>query len=684
MKKILYLLLFILSVNSALSQSDSIQTKKIYSVADLEKVIQLNSLWKSKIGNDSLWAGKELDDSTWEERKTQFTILKRNPQDSVFNGEIWFRYRFDIDSTLVNVPVSLSVISKGDAVVFLNKKYLGKYGNPDHIFGKAEKNAPVIFAFKKPGEQVLSVHYKDTLYKKDKLSFNQQGFEISLMTPEKFVEKSEQNYYLWTIFSSLGVIFLTLGVIHLILFGFYRKFIPNLFFGIFNICSGFSLLFIYSNSFIDGFNMIRYMDAANSDNGVFNLIGGLAISATVNFLFSKNKTRFYIFVALVTVIVFLAYFVSKTFVLFYSFITPIIMFEAIIVVFIAALQKKQGARIIAGGLLLSFTFALLFGFIIGIISGMGKTNTFLMVLVVIFGVLAFFSTPFAMSAYLASNFASVSRQLKKQLKQVNSLSEQTLKKEQEKQELLENKKHFLESEVKERTKEIEEQKQQIEEQQQALLVEKQKSEDLLLNILPKDIADELKEKGESKIKQFDDVSILFTDFTNLDKVSDKLSSQELLDELNHCFKAFDHITTRYEIEKIKTIGYSYMAVCGLPMENKNHAQKMIEVAMEMRNFIQNYQQERIAENKPYFKIKIGLNSGEVVAGIVGIRKFAYDIWGDAVNTAARMKGRSEEGKINVSQATYELAKEQYDFEYRGELEIKGKGLTKMYFVENKK
>ncbi|MEG1266202.1 MAG: adenylate/guanylate cyclase domain-containing protein, partial [Myroides sp.] len=120
-----------------------------------------------------------------------------------------------------------------------------------------------------------------------------------------------------------------------------------------------------------------------------------------------------------------------------------------------------------------------------------------------------------------------------------------------------------------------------------------------------------------------------------------------------------------------------------PLENDNHAKKMIEVALEMCDFITSYQEERRKADKPYFEIKIGINSGEVVAGIVGIKKFAYDIWGDAVNTAARMKARSENGKINVGSTTYELAKSHFDFSYRGELEIKGKGLAKMYFVETK-
>jgi len=213
--------------------------------------------------------------------------------------------------------------------------------------------------------------------------------------------------------------------------------------------------------------------------------------------------------------------------------------------------------------------------------------------------------------------------------------------------------------------------------------EKQKSDNLLLNILPEEVAEELKETGSSEAKHFDSVSIMFTDFKEFTKLSEKISSRELIDELNHCFKAFDEIIVKHGIEKIKTIGDAYMAVCGLPVPHGNHAQKMIEAALEIRDFIEDYKHKRQKEGKPFFEMRIGINSGEVVAGIVGIKKFAYDIWGDAVNTASRMESNGAVGKINISESTYELAKNDFDFEHRGEIETKGKGKINMYFVESK-
>ena len=211
--------------------------------------------------------------------------------------------------------------------------------------------------------------------------------------------------------------------------------------------------------------------------------------------------------------------------------------------------------------------------------------------------------------------------------------------------------------------------------------EKKRSDDLLLNILPHEVAEELKEKGEANAQLHNEVSILFTDFEGFTKLSEKLSPTELIGELNYCFSAFDTIVTKHNIEKIKTIGDAYMAVSGLPSATPDHAVNVVNAAIEIRDFMQEYKKLRQAEGRLYFEMRIGINSGEVVAGIVGIKKFAYDIWGDAVNIAARMESSCITGKINISESTYELVKDNFDTEYRGEIEAKGKGTVKMYFVE---
>ena len=212
---------------------------------------------------------------------------------------------------------------------------------------------------------------------------------------------------------------------------------------------------------------------------------------------------------------------------------------------------------------------------------------------------------------------------------------------------------------------------------------KKLSDELLLNILPFSIAEELKIKGSAESKLIDMVTVLFTDFKGFTQLSEKFTPQELVAEINECFSEFDKIMLKYNIEKIKTIGDAYMAAGGLPTSNKTHAQDVVSAAIEIQEYMSNYEKIRTAEGKLFFEIRIGIHSGPVVAGIVGIRKFAYDIWGDTVNIASRMESSGEVGKVNVSESTFELTKEMFKFEYRGKITAKGKGEINMYFVEQK-
>ncbi len=223
-------------------------------------------------------------------------------------------------------------------------------------------------------------------------------------------------------------------------------------------------------------------------------------------------------------------------------------------------------------------------------------------------------------------------------------------------------------------------------QRNRIAKEMEVSDKLLLNILPAEVAIELKEKGYADAKHFDEVTVMFTDFKGFTQIAEKLSAVELVAEIDNCFKAFDEITSRYNIEKIKTIGDAYMCAGGLPVTNKTNAVDVVNAAIEIRNFISQRQSET---NKPKFEIRIGVHSGPVVAGIVGVRKFAYDIWGDTVNIAARMESSGEAGKVNISGSTYELVKDltegkpsKFKFEYRGKVLAKNKGEIDMYFVES--
>ncbi len=216
--------------------------------------------------------------------------------------------------------------------------------------------------------------------------------------------------------------------------------------------------------------------------------------------------------------------------------------------------------------------------------------------------------------------------------------------------------------------------------------EKNVSEKLLLNILPGEIAQELKEKGKTEARDFDMVSILFTDFKEFTEIAEKLTASELVSEINHCFEAFDGIIEKYNIEKIKTIGDAYMAAGGLPVPTNDSVKNTVLAALEMQDFINKRKAEMDALGKTAFEMRIGIHTGPVVAGIVGVKKFQYDIWGDTVNTASRMESSGEVGKVNISQATFELLKDDPDFtfESRGKIEAKGKGTLEMYFITRKR
>ena len=174
---------------------------------------------------------------------------------------------------------------------------------------------------------------------------------------------------------------------------------------------------------------------------------------------------------------------------------------------------------------------------------------------------------------------------------------------------------------------------------------------------------------------------MFTDFKNFTQASERLSPEELVKEINYCYCAFDKIIAKHKIEKIKTIGDSYMAAGGLPVENNSNPLDTVNAAIEIQSFMRHLKIQRDKENKTCFELRIGIHTGPVVAGIVGIKKFAYDIWGDTVNVASRMENSGEVGRVNISGTTYQFVKDKFDCEYRGKIEAKNKGMIDMYFVD---
>lgn len=213
----------------------------------------------------------------------------------------------------------------------------------------------------------------------------------------------------------------------------------------------------------------------------------------------------------------------------------------------------------------------------------------------------------------------------------------------------------------------------------AMELEKQRSEMLLLNILPKDIARQLKDGSNGKgyiASSYDSVSVLFADIVGFTKLSATVSAEDLVRLLNGIFSGFDQLSEKHGLEKIKTIGDAYMVVAGIPMERADHAQAIARMALDMQIMIHEFKQSAAED----ISVRIGIASGPVVAGIIGIKKFIYDLWGDTVNTASRMESHGEPNRIHISDGTRQLLGDDFVCEERGYIQVKGKGEMRTYFL----
>lgn len=227
----------------------------------------------------------------------------------------------------------------------------------------------------------------------------------------------------------------------------------------------------------------------------------------------------------------------------------------------------------------------------------------------------------------------------------------------------------------------EELKQKVDERTIELRDERDRSDELLLNILPKETADELKAKGTATVQQHGTVSVLFTDFVGFTNITERISHKELIESLNRYFWAFDEIIERYQIEKIKTIGDAYMCAGGIPVSNQINPIKVVLAGLEIVDAVVEVNKKNSALGTEKWQLRCGIHTGEVISGVVGKNKFAFDIWGDAVNTAARMESSGEVGKVNISGSTYEKVKDYFECTHRGQIKAKNKGEIDMYFVD---
>ncbi|KAA5534815.1 hypothetical protein F0919_09410 [Taibaiella lutea] len=644
------------------------------------EVLHLDTVLLNKYSGNSLienWKftaqyipGKEpIDLSSW---KPLSTLSGEDLNDTLhklgFTGIGWFAKEFYIDSGLTNKPLAFSFNGYGAFDIYLDGKLIHTFGTFKSVTTKAKyvnpKLEPVIFSLAQPGRHVLMLHLEN--YFVITPGANSLASDFSVAINVKYADAAVELYanglYIsFTIMYGVLILFLALAFVHFMFYLFYRKSSANLNFGLFNLSMSvmFGCIFALSNIKFEWVHTIALFAML-----IALFTACLSLHAFVNSLYYRKKWGF-ILITVLGVLLFLSSFYNNDIVgqSLFIFLVIFTAIDAVIKIIIAMRKKIPGSHILGCGILFFF-FSIAGLFLYGFLtSGHFEVTpaTLQGILLIMLLILILFSIPFSISAYLAWEFAYLNKSLSKQLQQVDRLSQKTIAQEKEKQEILANQNEVLEQEVKLRTEEI--------------IAEKKKSDDLLLNILPAEVANELKEKGEAEAKLFDHVTVLFTDFVNFTQMSERMNPQQLVAQLHENFKAFDEIMERNGLEKIKTIGDAYLAVSGMPVANDKHAYNAVKAGLEIAAYIRNQQYEN------RFEVRVGIHSGPLVAGIVGVKKFAYDIWGDTVNTASRMESSSEAGKINISESTYRLVKDDFTFIHRGKIDAKHKGAIDMYFVE---
>jgi adenylate cyclase len=678
MKKLLLVLLLLPLLVHARSVAHIITRSYIHN--DTTGFISFDNNWKICIGDDTAMARPGYPDSSWDSGRIDFRYsIGGTHRTDTFSSICWLRMHFITDSTLNNVPLSLWMTHYGASEVYVDGSLITHYGKikgADSSTYYDPQGIPVVFSLASPGAHVIAIRYANykAKYVQARYGIDFSGIKTYLGMAENAVARIHNFAGFTFVNAMLFGILLAFGIAHLFIFFFERSSLANIYLTLLSVCLSGIFYITYRNNLTNDpqvtfTNRIVTFAVAS--------IGCLAFSGLANSLFGSNKKRFRVF----AVICLANFFFSRFQHLIGGFIyvaMGIYAFVEVTILTVRAMYRKvKGSRIVGVGILF-FTVFFFASIVFFSLHGDVSDGDVVGKIYLIFAALAILSIPVFMSLYLAWDYAYVNRSLADRLVQVEELSAQAIQQEQEKKRILEDQNEVLEKEVVSRTRQVTSQKEEIERQHEQLKTEKQKSDNLLLNILPAEVAEELKEKGGTTAKLYDKVTVMFTDFVDFTKASERMAPEELVNELHTCFKAFDEIISRYNIEKIKTIGDAYLAIKGLPEPDEAHAEKIISAGLDIIDFMAD---RRVKLGQNTFEVRVGVHSGSVVAGIVGVKKFAYDIWGDTVNTAARMEQNSEAGRINISQATYELVKDKFSVIYRGEVAAKNKGSLNMYFVD---
>jgi len=624
-------------------------------------------VWLYHAGDLPEYAVPDYPDDDWDTISSRLDIT--NKGQDLFPGIAWFRIHLEIDSSLFDVVTSLTMIQVGASQIFHNGKLIKSFGKIGTEFvpeiTENPKDVPIILNFGNATRHVIAVKYsnKEAFARMKNYNATLAGFRMNVSTYETALGALSNQIGYSNMILALFLIFVVLGGLHLLLYFFLKEKKANLFYSLF--VFGFSIMLFWTyavNSFLVG--PIVSIKLGYLISLMFPWVLVPLVRMLYHLFFDKTPRMFWVIIALSCFLPVWYFFKGAFMEVFLAIFTILVFFEVIRVTGIAVLRKKSGIWIIGTGVIIFIVFFAVIALIILmhgnlVINGESFWGTFL-VLSILFSVL---SIPLSMSVFLARDFAQTNKNLKIQFENVKVLSAKTIEQEKEKQRILEGQKERLEVMVTERTRELAE--------------EKEKTEQLLLNTLPLKVVNDLKMNGKTEPESFDEVTVYFSDIVGFTNISTSLEPAVLIGQLNDIFTAFDNIMERHHCERIKTIGDAYLAVCGMPERHENHAENMAKAALEIRQFLE----ERNQQNSIQWKIRIGLHSGKVVGGVVGIKKYIYDVFGDTINTTSRMESNSEPMRINVSETTYRLLQSKFRFTPREPMEIKGKGLMRMYFLE---
>lgn len=614
--------------------------------------------WRYQPGDVRAWSRPEFDDSSWPLGASSEVPLHWS--DARWPGRGWFRLRIDAHQLAARTPLMLSVEQAGASEIYLDGERIATLGvvgsNLVEEHAVLHVRPPPLIELAPDRPHVLAVRYSNFYAQPlNHILAQSGGFTVRLTSYTEWSRSAlanERRTYGTLMF--FVAVPLLLAVIHLALFVFLPRTRENLYCALFmgalslltytrleldvvHTVTSYLLLhrlFLMAIVAFSLFSLLSLYTTFARVKGVwFYLLQCAGLALLVWPLFAESERSFRICAA-------------------FGFVTSL---EAMRVSFLATRAGRDGAVLVFGGMVL-FGLAVIYNVlrIFELVPAQTYSSDTMNV-----GILA---AALGLSFFISRNYALTTVRLERKLREVEELSQRNLEHEREKQVFIAAQNERLELQVRDRTAE--------------LSAEKTKSDDLLANILPLEIAAELKEKGVSTPRRYEEVTILFSDLTGFTSTVAAIPAHRLIRELNELFREFDDIAGREGIEKIKTIGDAYMAAGGLPEPRPDHAQRCIRAALAMQNCIAT----RNIDSAIKWRMRVGLHSGPVVAGVVGKRKFTFDVFGDTVNLASRMETSAEPGEINLSAYTYDLVRADFLCDYRGKLDIKGKGSLDHYTV----